>query len=236
MNKHLEKYIRHCEDFYSDTFMIVLDRDLIARFAGNQYLKVGNKNLQSVVGKHIHATALIPDENIQPSLKAFNKAITEGITVPVLIANLLHKIEDKIQVLGACISPIMEPNTRYVIGLRFEFCTIKIDTFFQILIKNAQPIVNNNLPHNDEFLTKREHQIAFLLFYCSSYVEIAEIISRFNQRIITEKTVRNIVSRYLYPKFNVSNKDSLLAKLQLHGYHNKIPNSLLSNRFIDLSR
>lgn len=236
MNKHLEKYIKHCEEFYSDAFMIVMDRNLIAKFVGNQYLLAANKTRETVIDKHIHQTAPVPIENIEPSLKAFEKAILENKTIPVLIANLLHNTEDKVQVFGAHISPITEPTTEYVTGLRFEFYKLKIEPFFQILIKDIDRVVDNKLPHNDEFLTKREHQIAFLLFYCTNYAEIGEIISNYNSRTITEKTVRNIVSRYLYPKFKVNNKDALLEALQKRGYNNKIPNSLLSNRFIDLSR
>jgi len=235
MNKHLQQYIKYCEEFYNNSFMILLDRDLIARFVGNEYLKVGNKTRESIIGKQVHQTAPVPPENIEPSFKAFNKAITENKIVPVLIANLLHKTTDMIQIFGAHIYPVTEPGTNFVIALRFEFYKVKLELFFQALINNVNKIKDNGLPHNDDFLTKREHQIAFLLFYCKDYVEIAQIISIFNNSVVTEKTVRNIVSRYLYPKFMVSNKENLIAKLQQCGYDSKMPNSLLTNRFIDLS-
>lgn len=234
-NNYLEQYIRHCTQFHSDSFMILLDCNLIARFVGNKYLAVGNRTRESVIGKHIHQTAPVPPENIEPSLKAFDKAISENKIVSVLIANLLHKTNDNIQIFGAHIHPICEPDTSHVVGVRFEFYKVKLSVFFHALIKGVVKVIDNGLPHNDDFLTKREHQIAFLLFYCKDYAEIAQIISQFNNSKVTEKTVRNIVSQYIYPKFGVNNKDSLIIKLQEAGYENKIPNSLLTNRFIDLS-
>jgi|GEM_PF-6560577 len=47
MNKHLQQYIKYCEEFYNDSFIILLDRDLIARLVGKNtptnlklYLKI----------------------------------------------------------------------------------------------------------------------------------------------------------------------------------------------------
>ncbi|MDD3267042.1 MAG: hypothetical protein PHC75_07690 [Burkholderiales bacterium] len=236
MNQHLRRYIEHCQEFDKNKFLIVLDRDLVAVFAGTDYLTIGGKTHDEVIGKHIHQTAKIPPENIKPSLDAFNKAITQNKIIPVIISNLLHKTQDMIQIFGATISPINEPDSNFVVGLRFEFYWVKLETFFETLIRNVTYVEKNNLPDNDSFLTHREHQIAFLLFYCKDYTEISQVISIFENTKITEKTTRNIVSRYLYPKFEVYSLQELMQKLKQNDYHQKIPNSLQTNRFLDLSQ
>ena len=236
MNKYLEQYVENCKVFDKDGFLIVLDRELNAVFVGNNYLKTGGRTRESIIGRHIYQTAPIPPENIEPSFRTFNKAITENKVIPVLIANLLHRTDDSIQIFGAQISPISEPESKTVVGLRFEFYKLNVEMFFQALIKDVDKIPDNGRPHNDDFLSKREHQIAFLLFHCKNYTEITQVINIFSQTNITEKTVRNTVSGSLFDKFKVHSKERLLEKLAENGYARKMPNSLLTNRFIDLSR
>ena len=130
----------------------------------------------------------------------------------------------------------MEPESQQIIGCKLIFTPAEIAYFFSILIQTNGQIDPNDLPENDDYLTKREHQVAFLLCHCKDNEEIAKVISLTKDKSIQAKTINNIISRYLFPKFQVNNKDELQEKLKALNYDKKIPNSLLSNQFIDLTK
>lgn len=234
MDNFLKKYVEHCEIFYKQSFMILMDKHLTAVFVGDKFLEVAERTRESIIGVHIHGTAKIPSVNLEPSLKAFNKAISQNKIINLIITNLNRRNVD-LHTLGAQLYPVQNPNTQEVVGLRFEFNQIKLDYFFHIVIKVLDKIEVSPQPDNDTFLTSREHQIAFLLFYCKNTTEIAQVITLFNNKTTTEKTIRNIISKQLYPKFAATNRASLMNGLKEAKYDQKIPNSLLSNQFIDLS-
>lgn len=234
MDNYLESYIKFCETFYADSTMILVDENLISVFVGSGYTNATKIPKENVVGKHIFASANIPEKNRELSLRSFEKAIKSQKIIGLLIANLYRNNPD-IHVLGAYLYPILHPESKKTIALRFEFYQISLSYFYHIIIKSEQNIPYNTLPDNDEWLTRREHQIAFLLFYCKSISEVAKVISVFEQKNISEKTINNIINTYLYKKLGVCNKVSLLQKLEDLGYNKKMPNSLLSNFFIDLS-
>lgn len=66
-------------------------------------------------------------------------------------------------------------------------------------------------------------------------IEIANLIGKFEGKSITPSTVNNIIHRYLFKKFMVKNKEDLMDKLIENGYHKNMPNSLLSNIFVDIT-
>ena len=155
-------------------------------------------------------------------------------TKQVFITNLYHPYPES-HILMLLFSPIMLDQDE-VIASRLDFTPVEISYFFQILININSKIEPSNLPDNDDFLTRREHQVAFLLCHCKSPSEIAQVLSLFNHKDIQAKTVNNIISRYLFPKFSANSKTELIDKLKEMNYNKKMPNSLLSNQFIDLTK
>lgn len=234
MNDKLYKYVEFCELFYADSFTIVLDLQGKVVFVGKKYLEVVKRTKQEMIGRHLYETTPIPESNRKLSSMTFPEAIRTKQTKQVFISNLYHPYPES-HILMLLFSPIIADQNE-VIASRLDFTPVDISYFFQILININSKIEPSNLPANDDFLTTREHQIAFLLCHCKSPSEIAQVLSLFNDKEIQAKTVNNIISRYLFPKFEANNKTELIDKLKEMNYDKKIPNSLLSNQFIDLTK
>lgn len=234
MNEPLNEYIKYCELFYINSFTIVLDMDLNVVFVGEKYLNVINKTRQEVLGKPLYLTTPIPEHNRNLSKIAFPEAIQNKQTKQVFISNLYHPYPDS-HILMLLFSPILNKEDN-VIASRLDFTPVDISYFLQILINANPKITPCEIPSSEQFLTKREHQIAFLLCHCRSTLEITQVLNLFNTKSITQKTVHNIISRYLFVKFEVKTRSKLILKLFENGYDKNIPNSLLSNQFIDLTK
>lgn len=234
INNYLDKYVEFCEMFYHESFCVVCDMEKNVVFVGTEYLKVIQKRHTEVIGKNIYETTPVPEHNRKISDVAFPEAIKNKQQKQFFIANLNHPYP-AYHVLLMLFTPVTNADN-IVIATKFEFTPANIAFFFQILIKVNKKIEPNNLPNNDNYLTPKEHQIAFLICHTKDIHEITTIINLFNKKDITEKTVHNIINRYLFTKFNVLNKKELLVKLYELGYDKHMPNSLLSNQFIDLTK
>lgn len=235
MNQTLKQYIKFAKQFQPASFMVILDHEFKIVFAGEEYLNVIKKTPEEALDKHIHVSTPIPERNKVLSKTAFTEALSSQKTKQIFIANLYHPYPDYYTLL-LTFQPIVDLSTRLTVGARLEFIPANISYFFHILVQTSEKIEVNNLPDNDEKLTQREHQIAFLLFHCKDLHEIASVISLFNRKTISAKTVANIISRYLFTKFQVSSREELMNALSKYGYDQKMPNSLLSNQFIDLTK
>jgi hypothetical protein len=234
VNDKLDKYVELCELFYADSFTIVLDLERKVVFVGKKYLEVVKRTKEEMIGRHLYETTPIPENNRKLSGIAFPEAIRTKQTKQVFISNLYHPYPES-HILMLLFSPIIADQNE-VIASRLDFTPVDISYFFQILININNKIEPSDLPDNDDFLTTREHQVAFLLCHCKSPSEIAQVLSLFNHKDIQAKTVNNIISRYLFPKFSANSKIELIDKLKEMNYDKKMPNSLLSNQFIDLTK
>lgn len=234
MRSRLDKYVEFCESFYADSFTIVLDLENKVVFVGKKYLDVVKRSKKEMIGQHLYKTTPVPENNRKLSAIAFSEAIRTKQTKQVFISNLYHPYPDS-HILMLLFTPILDSNNQ-VIASRLDFTPVNISYFFQTLINIKNKIEPANLPDNNDFLTTREHQVAFLLCHCKSTSEIAQVLSLFNRKNIQAKTVNNIISRYLFTKFTASNKTELMDKLLGMNYDKKMPNSLLSNQFIDLTK
>lgn len=235
MDTYISTYISHCEIFYKNSFMILLDMNLTAIFVGKKFLDATKLSEDETIGKNLYQTAPIPDENIQPSLECFEKAIKQKAIVNAIVTNLLHK-DIKFHFMGASIIPVCNPESDDVMAVRFEFYKINWKSAIRYVLNNINYVtICDSIMHDDLLLTSREQEIAFLLFYCHSTREIADIISKLHNKNVSSKTIHNIISGSLYSKFNSFNRDDLLENLRKRGYDEIIPNSLLRNHFIDLT-
>lgn len=230
-----KEYLEFHERYYKNSFSIILDHEFKVAFIGSEYLQVTGKTREQILGKHLHESAQIPEKNKTLSKLAFSEAIALKQDKQIFIANLYHPYPEY-HILLLKFEPIIEPESQHVVGAKLVFTPTDIAYFFDILIQTNGQIDPNGLPENDDYLTKREHQVAFLLCHCKDNYEIAKVISLTKDKNIQAKTINNIISRYLFPKFHVNSKDELQAKLKTLNYDKKMPNSLLSNQFIDLTK
>lgn len=230
----LEEYVRLCSLFYSDSFIVSLDTKQNIVFAGKKYLSVIGKTNEEVIGKSLYSVTPVPENNRKIANTVFPEAIVKQTTKQIFISNLFHPYPDS-HILMLLFSPIITIDQQ-LIAVQLEFTPVEIAYFFQVLIKINKKIEPCDLPDNDDFLTKRQHQVAFLLCHLSDTAEITKIISLFSPNDITSKTVHNIINRDLFTKFKVTKRQDLIEKLHRMGYNTKMPTSLLSNQFIDLTK
>lgn len=235
MNSFFKKYIEFHEIWFKDSLVKILDHEFKVVFVGSELLVATGMTLEQTLGKHLYESAQIPEKNKILSNIILSEAIELKQAKHIFIANLNNHYRGY-HVLLLTFEPIVEPESQHVIGAKLVFTPAEISYFFDVLIKVNEKIESNNLPDNDHYLTRREHQVAFLLCHDQDSCKIAKVLSLFNNKSILPTTVNNIICRYLFPKFDVNNKGLLIGRLKEQGYDKKIPNSLLSNQFIDLTK
>lgn len=135
------------------------------------------------------------------------------------------------------LKPIINPSNNCIVAISVESRQLDTSTYlYKLLMFFEKNKVNSslNIPHYDDKLTLREHEIAFLLLYYKSPKKIAAILNNLSDKPVSAKTVSNIISGGLYPKLNVYGIDALIDKLHALQYHNKIPVSFLVNLHLEL--
>ena len=83
-------------------------------------------------------------------------------------------------------------------------------------------------------LSKREEEVLFLLLHGKSAREITDFINRAEQSNISVNTIKSIINKQLYLKFDVYDLATLLNKSRQQGYTNFIPTSFIINQGIHL--
>lgn len=133
-------------------------------------------------------------------------------------------------------TPLINPDTDNVIGYKiigelpaFPMIFYNLDK----IIKQSHYDKNPELEHNnpDQLI---EDAILFLLFHCDSYEQIAELLALAYRRKITRYMVSKIITRKIYPKFNVLNLPTLKKIAHDQGFHKKIPVLLLGEFMYEL--
>ena len=204
-------------------------------FVSDKFRKLIRKSSDSKAPYHDFDIARTPPESICSINASLNKAIQTREVQNCLSINLNRENPDY-HVLQVVKSPIINPHTDNVVGVIVEFCKIDFPLYFHKIFQiQPKQISKTKVISSDELLTTREHEIAFLLFYCRNSDEIASTINTFNDKFITSKTIRNIIRQQLYPKLDVSNVEAALLCLRELGYHKKVPKSLLTNIYIDFA-
>lgn len=93
----------------------------------------------------------------------------------------------------------------------------------------TNPIIKKYHSINLEQITRKERIIVFLLIIGKSHKEIATIASQIEERQITSNSISAIVSRQIYPKFNVTNQSSLIITAIKSGCLSNIPHELVKH-------
>ena len=75
-------------------------------------------------------------------------------------------------------------------------------------------------------LSKREEQIVYFLSLGKSPKETARVLSKIENRTISDATISSIINKQLYPKFDVANCGQLIEKATCLGLINFVPKSL----------
>jgi DNA-binding CsgD family transcriptional regulator len=84
---------------------------------------------------------------------------------------------------------------------------------------------------NPVALSRREEEVLFLLLYGKSAREITEFINKAENNSISVNTIKSIINKQLFFKFDVYDLDELLIKAKAMGYASIIPASfIIENR------
>lgn len=104
------------------------------------------------------------------------------------------------------------------------------------IIERNRPANSTQKTKNDKFLSNREHEVLFLLFYCDNYQQVADLLSLSHGINVTSSMVAKVVSRNLYVKFKVVNLEALKEAGHREGYHKQLPVSLFGEFMYPLKR
>jgi len=234
-NDFLIKAIEYFTLLHQNSLMLLVDLNGKVLFVSNGLVNVFNlSDRHSLLNKHYLEINLAPKETLTAMRNSFKRVVASAETQKSLFINLTLS-NPEFHALTCSESVLINPETNTIVAICIEFRKVEFPLNFQKILTMIPAKINNNQASSDGLLTRREHEIAFLLFYCKTSDEVAKIISKFNNRPITSKTVRNIIRQQLCPKLQASGHDELISKLHSFGYHKKIPRSLLRNQFIDLS-
>lgn len=88
----------------------------------------------------------------------------------------------------------------------------------------------------DKRLTNREVEVLFLLFHCDSYEKIASLLTLTIGQKFSKNMVAKVVSRGLYPKFNVLNLEALKVTTSAKGFHRRVPVTLFGEFMYPLKK
>lgn len=235
MDKVLEKYVRFIRALCGKELLVILDTKLNIIFISPECLKLTKiSSRKEVLGRNIFEVTDVPQCNKIIAHSEFSAAIDSNKRKQFFSTNLYRASPHYSLLIN--FQPITNPRAEnQIMCALVEFVPVELSYFYDLLLNNEVLVEGPNLPDNDKFLTRREHQIAFLLFHSKNLIEIANLIGKFEGKSITASTVNNIIHRYLFKKFMVKNKEDLMDKLIENGYHKKMPNSLLSNIFVDIT-
>lgn len=233
-DEFLKKVIEYSNLIDKDSIKFILDLADNIVWAGNGMVLVIDIDIKDIIGKNYLLAAPVPPENHIPIINCINKVKTELQRQDFLSVNLNH--ERDYLLLHCRLNPLINLSNNQLVAISVESTPVEFTLYFANLLNHLhpQPILCSK-KYTDELLTKREHEIAFLLFHTVNSEQIASILSLFAAKAVTAKTIRNIISQQLLPKLKVYNKPALLIKLRELGYHKKIPPTLLTNLHIDLA-
>lgn len=233
-----DKFLIKTTEFYSYTYItdavFMLDLNYQILFAGNGVAKLMARPAKDLLFKNCLEILPISKQSIKPLLATLDKMLY--LRQPHEFLSVNPNYQEDLLILHCTEKPIVNPGTNDTVAISMELRKLDIPLYFaKILELNSFPISNLTQDYQDHLLTKREHEIAFLLFHYPTSEKIAEIISSFSPKPVSAKTIRNILSQQLYPKFKVYNIQALIDKLYVLDYHKKIPPSLLVDQYFDLT-
>ncbi|TXI96886.1 MAG: hypothetical protein E6Q32_13025 [Neisseriales bacterium] len=187
-----------------------------------EILEVGSKVMPEKSGKYAPEESIKEWKNIVETKKpqhAINVNYFDGKIQPFITAKY----------------PIINQTTGNVIAIYNIRQEVKFTTIQHQLMR-ALEIYDEpqDVDISQYKLTTREKQIIFLLLGGLCSREIATILSKVDGKNISSRTIDNIFTNQLRPKFNAFSREDLYAKLIKLGFDKMIPKDLLINIKIPL--
>jgi hypothetical protein len=147
----------------------------------------------------------------------------------------INKFHGMIKPLIFIKTPLINPDTKNIVGLLFQVFEYSIANSFQQQIGNLYNMfVIREKKANTIKLSKREKQVVFFFLAHLSSQEIAEMLYKLENKRISKSTIDSVFTEQLYIKFNVVNRVALYKKLLELGYDKFIPEEVLVNNSIPM--
>lgn len=225
--------------YQQDDYVMIIDRNYLVRFISHKFAQSINTTPEHLLGRNYLQSTNIPDEVKSSVASSIEHNLSCSHSHEFLNINLNR--EQEYRILQMRYNPLQNPQTHGVIAVVIEGSQLSSHTslynFVTYLIKNKSinSTAHREMVKPDELLSKREHEIAFLLLFFRSPKKIAEVIRHISGDEVSAKTINNIISSKLFVKFVVYNIDALITKLHELNYQTKIPPSFLLNLHLDLA-
>ena len=195
-----------------------LDFNLIAMSQRNKY---GTRSTLDELSKFRNVTSL--DFYRQ-------KSISQQRVIKILAVSILPDSGTFMTVVSW--RPIYNPQTKNIIALLCLSHNLEVFNLVDILRRFYK---TGNLisprPINLQ-LTEREKQVIFFFLLNLDSKSIAEILTRIEDKKISENSINNMFTQQLFPKFEVFNRKSLYDKLIECGYSRLLPRNILNEDII----
>lgn len=141
-----------------------------------------------------------------------------------------NQYENKFQPYITSKSPIRNKDTKHVIGVRVVLQKI-FYTNIKFSILSSFKIYA--LPEDKELLdkyklTRREKQVIFLFLNGLTSQEIADVLSKIDDKVISKNAIDAVFANQLRLKFEAYTREGLYQKLVKLGFYNMIPQNLMN--------
>ena len=191
----LEKYVRFVRTLYKRELFVVLDTELKIVYISPPCLRLTNKrSSREIIGKTIFEIASVPLNNQLIAQQEFQDGIKSNTRKQFFSTNLYRHAPYYSLLIN--FQPVTNPRQEEsVMCALVEFVPVDSSYFYDLLINNDTPVEGHAIPDNETLLTRREHQVAFLLFHCKNLQEIARVIGKFESKSISTSTINNVIHR-----------------------------------------
>ena len=238
-NEFLNHIIALYEQIHRDDYIMIVDHNYKICFISQRFAQSMATTADQLLGQNYLTSLAIPEE-IKNSVKtSIEHNLSCSHTHEFLNINLNREHNE--QILQMRYNPLLDPSNNDVIAVVIEGSKLSAHTSLYNFVthllerKASDEDTTIDISHSDELLTKREHEIAFLLLFFRSPKKIAEVIKQISGDEISAKTINNIISSKLFVKLEVYNTDALITRLHELNYQTKIPASFMRNLHLGLT-
>ena len=198
-------------------------------YCSNYLLKMIGVTEKEAIGKKVYLALYDNDPDFEKIIIDEDQKIMQFREPQTLLK--INKFKNGLTPYFCQKSPLINPETNKVEGIMTQGYEIGLTHFQNHFLKKSSELKSTI----DIHLTKREKQVIYFFMSHLSSQEIAEILSKMEEKSISKSTIDSVFNEQLYSKFKVYNRPDLYKKLQEAGFENKIPHELLQSGSFFLS-
>ena len=230
----LELAVR-CHNMVNDNTMgVIINLDYVMIAEDEISAKLANIPGESYLGRKITSGANWRDDIIAKNLEVcFNTRQTQKWL------SLRFSRQPEYWLIILRYMPLINLTTNNVIGYKVLGEKMDDPLNFYNFEKIVTSVQGDSLlydQHNTKSNEIIKDAILFLIFHCENYQQVADLLSLIVGRSYTKSMVSKVVSRTLYPQFDVVNLESLKAAAHKQGYHKHLPTLLLGEFMFPLAK